>query len=161
MNRQRVWREQLVDVSGGQWRVNVTVQIQDCVWGVYRLLVSTRSITRCMLLYFPRSHSRHQRRALRRLCTHLLQHGCAKIRRESNNKKSRSSAAHMGNVQAWEWVSCVHLFTFTASVLPHSKLPQHLSFYSKKCFWLLHDSPYCFYLSLHSVRYSLVCCILY
>lgn len=117
MTRRRVWREQLVCVCQTGSEGLMLLYRYRTVWGVYRLLVSTRSITRCMLLYFPRSLSRHHRRALRRLCTHLLQHGCAKIRRESNNQKSRSSAAHMGNVQAWEWVSCVHLFTFTASVL--------------------------------------------
>lgn len=119
------------------------------VWGVYRLLVSTRSITRCMLLYFPHSHSRHQRRALHLLCRHLLQHGCVKIRRESNNQKSWSSAAHMGSVQARKWVACVRLslftFTTTASLLLFTRCYDNTASVTHETTWTSFICPLLFF----------------
>lgn len=89
--------------SVGQWRVNVTVQIQDCeLVSIGCSCPLAPLLAACYSTFpIPTVSTKEQ------LCTcsaDTFQHGCVKIRRESNNQKSWSSAAHMGNVKAWKWV---------------------------------------------------------
>lgn len=94
--------------SVGQWRVNVTVQIQDCEPVSIGCSCPLAPLLAACYSTFPIPTVSTKEE----LCTcsaNTFQHGCVKIRRESNNQKSWSSAAHMGNVQAWKWVTCVYL----------------------------------------------------
>ncbi len=98
-----VWREQLADLrqSGSEglmllYRYRTVSRCIGCSCPLAPLLAACYST-----FPIPTVSTKEQR------CTcsaDTFQHGCVKIRRESNNQKSWSSAAHMGNVKAWKWV---------------------------------------------------------